>query len=221
MKKNLIVIALIFLGFFCTSCFEIIEEIDVNADGSGKFGITVNASQSKTNLSSLMKLDSIQGQKVPKKEQLDPEIEKFRQKFASMDGISKVSITSDYTNFIVSLKCEFKTVAQLDKALTDLTKFYDKNRHEFPYGNLVYDKKIFERKIPYDWSKDYKNINEQGKDILGKATYTGIFRMPSPIKSPNSPADLVISPSKKSAMLKYTLLQLASGQKTANVKIGH
>ncbi|TAE02813.1 MAG: hypothetical protein EAZ97_02215 [Bacteroidetes bacterium] len=221
MKKNLIVIAFVFIAFCCSSCFEIIEEIEVNADGSGKFGMTINASQSKGNLSSLMKLDSIQGQKIPKKEQIDPEIEKFRQKFASMEGISKVVISTDYSNFIISLKCEFKTVANLDKAIIDMIKSYDKKRADLPYGNLTYDKKTLERKIPYDWSKDYGNINAQAKDVLTKASYVGIFRMPAAIKNPTVPADLVISPSKKSAMLKYTLLQLASGSKTANVKISH
>ena len=57
---------LIGLLLLLSSCFDIVEEIDLNENGSGTYGITLNLSQSKIRLSSIMLLDSSQGYKVPK-----------------------------------------------------------------------------------------------------------------------------------------------------------
>ena len=57
-----------FLVFFSfTSCFEIVEEVTLKKDGSGEMSFSINLSQSKTKLNSIMLMDSINGYKVPKK----------------------------------------------------------------------------------------------------------------------------------------------------------
>jgi hypothetical protein len=49
-----------------TSCIELIDDITINSDGSGKLKYSINLSSSKTECNSLILLDSLNGYKVPK-----------------------------------------------------------------------------------------------------------------------------------------------------------
>nr|BFF39643.1 hypothetical protein BACY1_14480 [Tenacibaculum mesophilum] len=65
-KKILLLFSTISILLF-TSCFEFVEEVSFNKDGSGSAVLTINLSKSKTKLASIMLLDSINGYKVPSK----------------------------------------------------------------------------------------------------------------------------------------------------------
>lgn len=58
---------------FLSSCFEVIEEIALKNDGTGDVVLTINLSQSKTKVASVMLLDSVQGYKVPSKQKIQQE----------------------------------------------------------------------------------------------------------------------------------------------------
>lgn len=58
-----------------TSCFEIIEEIDLKSDGTGTMTYTLNLSKSKSKLASIMLLDSINGYKVPSRADIQKGLE--------------------------------------------------------------------------------------------------------------------------------------------------
>jgi hypothetical protein len=57
-----------------SSCFEVIEEIAIKNDGTGDVVLTINLSQSKTKVASVMLLDSVQGYKVPSKQKIQQEL---------------------------------------------------------------------------------------------------------------------------------------------------
>jgi hypothetical protein len=57
-----------------TSCFDILDKINVKADGSGEYSLILNASKSKTRLASISKMETINGKKVPKKSEIEAKI---------------------------------------------------------------------------------------------------------------------------------------------------
>ncbi len=74
-KTNYIFVFALLL--ICTGCFEIIEEVSLNEDGSGKVTLTLNLSRSKTRINSIMLLDSVNNYEVPSEQEI-------RQHFAKM-----------------------------------------------------------------------------------------------------------------------------------------
>ena len=61
---------LCFLVLLCTSCFELVEELTLNENGSGEYEFTANLSQSKTKLKSIMLMDKVNGYEVPSQEKI-------------------------------------------------------------------------------------------------------------------------------------------------------
>src|SRR5215467_9166472 len=87
-----------FLLLSLSSCFQLIEEINLNADGSGDMQLTLNLSQSKSKLASVMLLDSVNGHKIPK----DKDIQKFMNEtvdyLKKSEGISNIKKSVDMNN---------------------------------------------------------------------------------------------------------------------------
>ena len=108
MKNVVLFGAIMMLSVFATGCFEIREEVNMNSDGSGQLTLTVNMSESKTNLASYMKMDEVQGMEVPTKEEIEAEIERVKRALANSKGISNVSSSSDFENFIFKIKGDFR-----------------------------------------------------------------------------------------------------------------
>ena len=92
---------IVFLALFSlTGCFEVVEEVTLNEDGSGKVTFNINMSQSKTKLNSIMLMDSINGYKIPKKSDINNAILKIEQHLKNTPGISNINKVVDYKNFI-------------------------------------------------------------------------------------------------------------------------
>ena len=66
--KNILFITPIFL---LTSCFDILDKVNIQADGSGDYTLILNASKSKTRITSLSKMETVNGKKVPKKSEIE------------------------------------------------------------------------------------------------------------------------------------------------------
>ena len=66
MRKCAFHLSVLLVMLLCPSCFEIIEEVNLNNDGSGSFNFTINMSQSKLNINAMLLLDSVNGRRVPK-----------------------------------------------------------------------------------------------------------------------------------------------------------
>ena len=89
------------LIFTLTSCVEIIDDIKLNLDGSGVFKYTINLSQSKTSVTSILALDSLDGKKVMKLPEIKENVKTFKEHLSKEDGISNVIITENYTEYII------------------------------------------------------------------------------------------------------------------------
>ena len=98
----------VFLLCTITSCFEVIEEVNLKNDGSGSMIFTLNMSKSKAKLASIMLLDSVNGFKVPSRKDIQKSLDEIVAELNKAEGITNVKETADYDNFIFSVSCNFK-----------------------------------------------------------------------------------------------------------------
>ena len=104
------------LLFLLTSCVELIDEIQLNNDGSGKFKYVINLSQSRSNVSSMLLLDSINGKKNLKLPEIKQKINSFKLTLTKQEGISNVIVVENYTDYIIKFECNFENLDKLKKA---------------------------------------------------------------------------------------------------------
>ncbi len=224
MKKN----GLIYLGLFlcltlCTSCFEILEEIQLNSDGSGTITLTLNMSKSKTKLTSVMLLDSINGHKVPNKQDIDNAFKKVVAHLQQTPGISNIKKTKDLDNYIFTMSCDFKSVDNINSIFKALIEKHNKkNKTNFSATNFSYNKQnhTFSRHFTYDNTikKTFYNLKFEDRKVFNEASYTCIYRFKDKIKSVSN-KNAKISPNKTAVFLKTGALALIMGEKNVENKI--
>lgn len=200
---------LILLCISLSSCFEIIEEVDLNADGSGHYEYTINMSQSRNKLDQIMRLDSINGYRVPKKSELKKPMEELIVKANAVSGISNASKSEDLDNYIVSFECDFQDIDALNRLVTELRKGNKDLRSDIPEEHFSYSpsSKRYVRNGDYSIQADFAKVKEADKVIFDGATFTSIFRSDSELTSfSNSNAKL--SPNKKALMLRMQVMDL-------------
>ena len=197
-------IKFIFLGLLilCTSCFEIIEEVSFNKDGSGHLTLTMNLSRSKTKLNSIMLLDSVNNYKVPSKREINVQIAQAIEKVKRIQGISNVKNSTNFDEYIFTMSCDFTDVDALNTVISNFSNKKDaamikKQKH------FSFDKRqnTFTRNYHYDISKEFKKTNMEDRKVFETATMTTIYRFETPIiSSKNTTAK--IAGSKKAIMLR-------------------
>ena len=99
--KDLFKFSFLFLTFFTlTSCFDILDKVAMKADGSGEYSIILNASKSKTRINSISKMETINGKKVPKKAEIQTQLNEAAAVFKVVPGISNVKTSADFDKYI-------------------------------------------------------------------------------------------------------------------------
>ncbi|MGL4598914.1 MAG: hypothetical protein ACRCYO_15460 [Bacteroidia bacterium] len=211
--RTILLLALLSLAL--TGCFEIVEDITVHADGTGTFSYSINMSQSKSQLDGIMKLDSSDGYRVPKKSSIMADIETAKKTLNGINGISAVSSTADWVNYIFNIKFNFNSVQTLNTSLEALSEQFTSDHKRIPEAsdNFFWTGKGFERRSHYDAKAMAPKLGQKDKDILRKATYTCIYRFDGEVQSCSN-TDAQISKNGKSVMLRLNMLQLAQGDKT-------
>ena len=216
--KNFIQPFIIFcFSFFFVGCFEIIEEVDMNNNGSGDVTLTVNLSESKDNLKAYWKMDEVQGVEVPKQREIEEEIRNVEKALSRVKGITNVKTTADYDEFIFTIKGSFENVKSLNKGINAVVS--ELNRTAIPIikkDNYKFSSGKFTRLYSYgpDWrlnDEEYNNLNISARFIMETARIVGIYRFEKPVKSyTNKKAEL--SPSKKAIKFESSIADLIKGQ---------
>ncbi len=194
----------IFIGLLilCTSCFEIIEEVSFNKDGSGHVTLTMNLSKSKTKLNSMLLLDSVNNYKVPSKQEIRQRIAQAVEKVKRIQGISNVKNSIDFGEYIFTVSCDFTDVDALNTVISNFSTKKDaamiKKQKHFSFDTA---KNTFTRNYHYDISAAFKKTNMEDRKVFETATMTTIYRFETPIvSSQNTTAK--IAGSKKAIMLR-------------------
>lgn len=215
MKKLYFVLSFILLSF--SSCFEAVEELDMNSDGSGLFTFTLNLSQSKLELNAIQKLDSIKGVKVPSNADIRKHFGEIGQWISSSGGIRKYNHTLDLENYIVVIKINFDSIPALTTALKQAYKKKTGKEHSLK-DDLIPLPAGLER---LSYLADYGILGKVDKEKragLSKATYTCVYRFGSTVKSVSN-KEAKVSSNKKAVFIKATIQELLNKEKTLSNKI--
>lgn len=208
-------IALIFLLFSLTSCIELLDDITLNKDGSGVFKFNVNLSSSKVETNTILALDSINGQPVPKKDDIEAEIKSFKTKLEKQPGISNVVIETNWQDLIIKFSCNFESVENLQTGLKNsITK--EELKQDFNWLSL--DGKCLKRNTPNILITNFFSSNYLKPEKLKLGTYTSITRFDTEIKKYDNQKS-VISKSKKAIMIKTDTESLFNNTSILNNKI--
>lgn len=213
MKKWLI-LSFLSVGLALTSCIDIIDDIALNADGSGTLKYSVNLSSSKAKINSILALDSLDGKPVPSKDEIRQKINDFKTRLAQKEGIKNVVLEEDYTNYFFKLHCDFENVVALQNAIkqtiSEIVK-HDKNEYD-EHQWIVLTGNSLSRSIPQSIVDQAKKLKREDSELLKQGTYTNITRFEKEIdRFDNEAAQL--SKNKKALMLRlntYSLLNNAA-----------
>ncbi|MEN8121202.1 MAG: hypothetical protein ABFS35_12680 [Bacteroidota bacterium] len=197
------------------SCFEIIEEVNLNDDGSGTFNFTVNMSQSKLNINSMLLLDSVNGRPVPKIEDFKENLEHLKTILNNDSSISNVLVKENWEDYIFSISGDFKDIETLNKSINNINTTLSRPNGYTPIikNNFSYTEKIFTRLYSYNLINEYNTLSEKDKSVFKNAKYTTIYRFKSPVSNYSNP-DALKSKSGKAVMLKVNVKDLITNKKT-------
>ncbi|QWT84669.1 hypothetical protein KBP46_14320 [Chryseobacterium sp. PCH239] len=193
---------------FLTSCFDILDKVNVKADGTGEYTIILNASKSKTRLASISKMETINGKKVPKKSEIENKINEAARIFKGTPGISNVKTSMDFDNYIIKLSCNFKKIENINAGLEKLKaqKILGKMVPTQVYSQNLEKKTLIRNKVN-TFKADYDKMSKADKEVFTDAKYTSIMQFETPVKS-QSNTTYVLSPNKKALKLEADILDV-------------
>ena len=202
-----------------TSCFEIIEQVFVKADGSGTFQLVLNLSKSKTKLNSIRKMETINGHKVPSEQEIRNKITEIQKATTKTAGITNVKTNIDFDNYIVTINCNFSKVNQLNGIIKSVSEI-DNKKSKFIEKSYDYDvaTNIFSRINKVSLKKDYNKMSNADKEVFATANYTAIYKFENTVTGVGN-KDAKISPSKKAVMLQQNVLDVITDKKSIENKI--
>ena len=211
-KKPLIILLLL-LSVCCSSCFEVIEDVTVKKDGSGNMKLTLNFSQSKTKIATILMMDSIRGHKVPGRGEIEERMQEAAAKLKTMKGISNVTQQTDFNNYIATISFSFRNTSDINNLTKKLLDEYEVN------SNIAATYSYDQEKAKF--TRDYKNSNEvkaqfdkmkeRDKEVLKAASYISIFRFENVISSYSNQASR-LAKNQQAIMQRLPLYDLVSGK---------
>ncbi|KAA0126011.1 hypothetical protein FY557_19600 [Chryseobacterium sp. SN22] len=207
--KNFIKHVLLLLPLLLlTSCFDILEKVNVKADGSGEYTVILNASKSKTRLASISKMETINGKKVPKRPEIEAKINEAARIFKATPGLSNVKTSMDFDNYIIKLSCNFKRIENINAGLEQLKA---KNIIGKMVPTQIYSQnmagKSFTRNKINTFRSDYDKMSKADKEIFNDARYISVLQFESSVKSQTNNA-YSLSPNRKAVKLEAPVLDL-------------
>lgn len=198
-----------------SSCFQVVEEVSLKNDGTGDMQLTVNFSQSRSKLASIMLMDSLNGYKIPSEKDIHQFMNETVDFLKKSKGISNVKKTVDLKNYIATVNFSFKDLSDIN-GLTK--KLLEKEKGKAPVNSYAFEKASGQVKRIYQYSpamkKEYDKLKPKDRELFKTAGFTSIFRFDKAIMS-SSNKMAKLSPSGKAVMIKTTALALIFG--SANI----
>ncbi len=210
---------LLFCIIFFQSCFDIVEQVFLQNNGSGNFQLMINMSKSKTKIDAIAKMKMVDGHDVPSKEEIEQKVAEIEKTLSKTAGIRNVKTNIDFENYITTLSCDFNKVINLNTALKNISD-KEKSKTENIEKTYVYDvgANTFTRLNNFSLKEDYTKMSSTEKEILAAANYISIYKFESSIVGVSN-KEAKISPSKKGVMLKQKILDLITNKQLIENKI--
>lgn len=205
------ILCLLLLTVTLSSCFEILEDISFNEDGSGKLKLVLNLSQSKSELNALIRKDSSSGYRIPNRDEVNLHIEKVKKLIEATEGLTNVSIDKDYTEWIFEVKANFRNIENLESALKKIHVEFTGDPGFYFTNSWKFDGKKMERIVKPPDDETRRQLNKPTeRRIFSQAKYTTIYRFKTKIDS-YSNKNSKVSPSRTAIMLQGNILSLING----------
>ncbi|MCY4778863.1 hypothetical protein ORI89_04310 [Sphingobacterium sp. UT-1RO-CII-1] len=207
--RTLLFGAIISITSLLTGCFEFVEKIDLQNNGSGAITATLNMSKSKTKVASLMKLSSFGSFKIPSETTVKAEMEELATTLKNTKGISNVKYTLDFKNYIATLSCNFAHIEALNefsKALSKKTKVSITSYNSYSFNPSA---GVFKRNYTYtsDMGKEFGKLSNDDQQLFNDAIYTNITRFEKSIKTQQH-NQAKVSEDKKTSLLRVKAIDL-------------
>ncbi len=215
MKPILKLTSILLLIFCFSSCFEIREEVNMKADGSGEVIWVANFSQSKDNVRRYLTMDMVEGYKVPKPQEIEAFLNHVKVTLGNVEGISGVFTKADWSSYIFTVSARFSNVKSLNKAIITMSRHLDYVTLEpVEKANFSFENERFSRLFDYPGKpKEFQELPSMQRYMLEKARMISIYRFEKNIAEfSNKKAQL--SPSGKAIMLQVPLADLTKGTGT-------
>lgn len=210
--KGKITLILAFSMLCLTSCFDIIEEVTINKDGSGKFSYTLDISS--TNL--LIEGDT--AQQAIMSEYTNTIVESHKEQVAilkSIPGIYNPKADADNKAGIYKISYDFSSIDVLNTAIRKTADSKDGKASKWVYK---FDGENFER----DWQvltnfndEEDEFMSEMASQILGGHYYTSIVNFSTKVKEVGREFS-VISDDRRTVTNKFALMEIYLGYTTVN-----
>lgn len=201
-----------FLALFFTSCFEIVEEVNMNSDGSGKMVVTVNMSESKEDLKGYMDSGEVNGMNLPDQKEMNTYLQRIENTLESVSGMSNATAEADFNEFIFTFAADFKSVKAMNIAVNKLTKELSRgmisidNKYEYANGKFV---RSFGTMLS---AEDYEKLPMMQRFVLESARMVSIYTFQKSVKKMSN-QNAALSASNKVVKFKSTLSEIAKGTK--------
>ncbi len=210
MKKILPVFFLLFLSL--TSCIEIVEEITLHSDQSGKIKYRIKTNQIISFLDNFSDLIDLSLEK-----QLKSEAEEFASKLKNQEGIDSITINlkgklSDY-----SMGFSFASADDLNDAVYRVLGYKE---NIFSPKYLKITKHNFNRKNFSPWIKKYfeqEGIDLPSGDLLTMVYFKTIISYPREVKNYRGD-NIELSGNRKNLSQKNSLINVVENKTNVGIK---
>lgn len=213
MKRTLTILIGILCFLSLSSCFDVVEEIDLKANGSGRIQGTLNLSKSSTKVASLMKLDKIDGIKIPNQAEIRKEMNTIVGLLKNTKGISNVRHQLDFNNYIASISCDFANVEALNAYTQTLSNHFKAKINSYSSYSYNAQTKVLQRNYKHspEAKKEFDKLRPENQKAFDNAFFTSIYRFENPVQSQkNSLAK--VSSSGKAVMLRVSIPNLVNAK---------
>jgi len=203
----------LFLFSICllfTSCFEITEKIKQNSNQSGEYSLVIDFSNSWLKTKTAIMLEEVEGEKIPSEEEIKAKLAQFRTEAAKIKGVSKVSTSCDFSNYIFKINFSYQSVAVLNKVLNSMDK--NNNLIHFKYAN-----EKFERIAAYPIPKNLIKKEDKKEDLL-KANILAVYTFDKEVAFAQN-QNSKISKTKKTVFLKQNVWNVLKNSTLMNNSI--
>lgn len=218
MHPKILILFILLVSF--SSCFEIREEVNLKADGSGELTIVANLSESKGKVRQYLKTGHAEGHYVPSPHEVETMLSQVKSILNNTAGIEFSQTKEDWSNYIFTLTTRFENVGALNEAAQKLSKhFAQYGMPPVEVDNFSFVGEKFERHFDYPSEpKKFAELPPVQKKMLDAAKMISIYRFEKKITGFSHPS-AQLSPSGRAIMLQLPLSDLAKGTGTMANKI--
>lgn len=205
-----------------SGCFELIEDLSFNEDGSGSYKLTLNLSASSMRVKSILAMDSLRGREVPSQQEIEEQLHDYANQLAKKSGIQKAEVAVNHSDLIVKLHINFETISALQKGVSSMSNdtIYQNEYSAFFENWFEYDgSQLSRNKIEFSdqkWRQRLKEDDDYHK--LRDAKCVFIHRFPRPVAETSNPA-MRISKDGKNTMLQVNPKAVLENEATMSYQI--